>query len=262
MQRTVIAILIAAAATAAAGSALASPSMTAPASAAAAKTPTITAEKGGGSDLSGKVVETMNAGGYTYVCLEKNGKKTWVAVPQMKVKVGSTMSFQPGAVMPNFSSPSLKRTFDTIVFSGGPVSAEPAGKPGSISPMPAGAQGMTGSEAQHIKKDTAIKVEKASGPNSHTIADVYAKRSSLDKKVVAVRGKVVKINTGIMGKNWVHIQDGTGDPKEGAHNLVATSQDEPAVGDVVTVTGTLARDRDFGGGYRYTAIIEDAKITK
>jgi hypothetical protein len=73
---------------------------------------------------------------------------------------------------------------------------------------------------------------------------------------------VVKINTGIMGKNWVHIQDGTGDPKEGAHNLVATSQDEPAVGDVVTVTGTLARDRDFGGGYRYTAIIEDAKITK
>jgi hypothetical protein len=69
--------------------------------------------------LSGKIVETMNAGGYTYVCLENSGKKTWVAMPMTQVKVGQQVSCQPGAVMKNFTSPTLKRTFETIIFSAG-----------------------------------------------------------------------------------------------------------------------------------------------
>jgi hypothetical protein len=69
--------------------------------------------------LSGKIVETMNAAGYTYVCLENNGKKTWVAMPMTQVKVGQQVSCQPGSVMNNFTSPTLKRTFESIVFSGG-----------------------------------------------------------------------------------------------------------------------------------------------
>jgi hypothetical protein len=72
-----------------------------------------------GDALSGKIVETMNAGGYTYVCLENSGKKTWVAMPMTQVKVGQQVSCQPGAVMRNFTSPTLKRTFESIVFSGG-----------------------------------------------------------------------------------------------------------------------------------------------
>ena len=72
--------------------------------------------------LTGKVVETMDGGGYTYICLEKDGKKTWVATPVMKVKVGEVMELQPGGSIPNFTSKSLKRTFESIIFSGGPVS--------------------------------------------------------------------------------------------------------------------------------------------
>ena len=74
-----------------------------------------------GSELSGKVAETMNSGGYTYVLLEKDGEKTWIAVPQMKVTKGQTMSFKPGAEMENFKSKTLNRTFKNIVFSEGPV---------------------------------------------------------------------------------------------------------------------------------------------
>lgn len=73
------------------------------------------------SAISGKVVETMNSGGYTYVCLEKGGKKTWVAVPEMKVVKGKNMSFEPGMEMKDFESKTLKRKFDRIIFSGGPV---------------------------------------------------------------------------------------------------------------------------------------------
>ena len=72
-----------------------------------------------GSSLSGKVVETMNSGGYTYVSIENGGKKTWVAVPNTKVKVGQNVTCRPGIVMQNFTSKTLNRTFDSIIFSGG-----------------------------------------------------------------------------------------------------------------------------------------------
>lgn len=73
-----------------------------------------------GSMISGKVVETMNSGGYTYVNLEKDGKKRWVAAPTMQVSVGQELELRNGAVMTNFSSKSLNRTFDSIIFSAGP----------------------------------------------------------------------------------------------------------------------------------------------
>src|SRR6185369_2264163 len=68
------------------------------------------------SNLSGKVVETMDAGGYTYICLEKDGKKTWAALPVMKVSVGDEMNLLNGAEMSNFPSKALNRTFDKIIF--------------------------------------------------------------------------------------------------------------------------------------------------
>ncbi len=78
------------------------------------------AHMGQGDDsLSGKVAETMNSGGYTYVSLEKNGKKTWVAIPETKVTVGQEVSCQPGMEMKNFTSKTLNRTFESIMFSGG-----------------------------------------------------------------------------------------------------------------------------------------------
>ena len=72
-----------------------------------------------GSALTGKVAETMNSGGYTYICLENNGKKIWVAMPETKVKVGQQVTCQPGMEMKNFTSKTLKRTFDSVIFSGG-----------------------------------------------------------------------------------------------------------------------------------------------
>lgn len=200
--------------------------------------------------LSGKVVETLNSGGYTYVALEKAGKKTWVAIPETSVEVGRELSFKPGAEMTNFESKSLKRTFATIYFSEGLASGveSTAGK---------SSKGSSGGVVVSTEK---IKVEKAAGPNGYTVAEVYQHKAKLNGKKIQVRGKVTKVAAGIMGKNWVHIQDGTGSPKAGSHDLTVTSQDLPAVGTVVLVSGTLHSDKDFGGGYKYQAIIEDGAI--
>jgi len=205
--------------------------------------------------LTGKVVETMNAGGYTYVCLENKGKKTWVAVPEMKVSVGKEMSFLPGSAMPNFTSKSLNRTFDVIYFSSGPASSGKQTEKSADKASP-------GSKSAASSIDTTVKVEKATGANAYTVAEVYAKKSALNKNKAVVKGKVVKVSVGIMGKNWVHLQDGTGDASKGTHNLVATSDDLPAKGDIVTLTGTIMMDKDFGSGYKYDVIMEQAKIKK
>ena len=105
-----------------------------------------------------------------------------------------------------------------------------------------------------------IQVEKAKGADAYTVAEVYEKAEKLDKKTVAVRGKVVKVAKGIMGRNWVHLRDGSGDPAKGTNDLVATTKDDPKVGDVVTAKGTLSKDKDFGSGYKYRAIIEGAAV--
>jgi hypothetical protein len=209
------------------------------------------------SVLSGKVVETMNAGGYTYVCLEKKGKKTWVAVPEMTVKVGQEVSFPEGQEMPNFTSKTLNRTFESIIFTSGPVEQKAAAKGAAA---PGGTGGGSKAASSSLAKD--IKIEKAACPGAYTVGEIFAKRASLNKKTAVIKAKVVKVSAGIMGKNWIHLQDGSGDPEKGSHDLVVTSQDLPSVGDVVTVKGTVYKDKDFGAGYKYTVIMEEAKVQR
>ena len=204
--------------------------------------------------ISGTVLESMNNGGYSYVLLrQKNGVKIWVAVTEMPIEAGSKISFKPGIVMTNFESKGLKRTFDAIVFSDGPIVATEV-KNKQEAP--------TASKGAVVAKDEKISVAKATGPNAITVAEAFINSEKLDKKRVVVRGKVVKVSGGIMKRNWIHIQDGTGSSKKGTNNLVCTSKDMANVGDVITVSGTLAKDRDFGSGYSYKAIIENATFKK
>jgi hypothetical protein len=119
-----------------------------------------------------------------------------------------------------------------------------------------------GSKSAAPESNEPIKVEKAKGANAHTVAELHAQVAKLDKKQVVVRGKVVKVSRGIMNKNWIHIKDGSGDAKAETNKIIATTQDLAEVGDVVTAKGTLYKDKDFGAGYFYKAIVEEASISK
>ena len=125
----------------------------------------------------------------------------------------------------------------------------------------AGKAASAGSEgAKAPAPSDTIKVEKAKGADAYTVSETYEKAGKLDKKTVIVRGKVVKVSRGIMGKNWVHLRDGSGDSGKGTNNLVVTTQDVPKVGDVVTAKGILYKDKDFGAGYKYKVIVEEATV--
>jgi hypothetical protein len=106
-----------------------------------------------------------------------------------------------------------------------------------------------------------VKVAKASGADARTVAEVFAQRTALKEKPVTIRGKVVKYNEGIMGRNWIHIRDGSGTAGKD-NDLTVTTTEKASVGDVVLVTGTVRVEKDFGAGYSYPVIIEDAKLSK
>ncbi len=221
----------------------------------AADNGTHTSKSAADNSLSGTVVETMDSGAYTYMLLEKNGDKTWVATSRMKVEKGQKVSLLPGALMENFKSATLHRTFDKIYFSAGPISTAPG------SPFGVGAV-TSGSADKVVMPKEKIAVEKASGPNAYTVAEIYRNLSHLNGKKIVVRGKVLKVSPEIMGKNWLHIQDGTGNAQKGTEDLVVTTKDHPSVGDIVTVSGMIYKDKDFGSGYKYKAIIENATVKK
>ena len=217
------------------------------------------AEKAAQPALAGKVLETMDSGGYTYVYLQKkDGEKIWVATAATPVKVGSQMSFKGGGEMFNFESKSLKRTFDKIIFADAAVTDTSAKDVTTYK----GKSESGGSKAAAATKDGKITVAKATGANAYTVQEIFTNSAKLNKKKVVVKGKVVKVSAGIMGRNWIHIQDGTGSQAKKTHNLVCTSKETADVDDVVTVSGILAKDKDFGGGYKYTAIVEESTIKK
>ncbi|HEX9163623.1 MAG TPA: OB-fold nucleic acid binding domain-containing protein [Thermoanaerobaculia bacterium] len=213
------------------------------------------------SDLvTGKVAETMNAAGYTYVRIATKDGDKWAAVPQTNVKKGDNIAVAAQMVAENFESKTLGRKFKQIIF--GAV----ANKAAIAAPVQAVSNPMMsamGSPSDHMKPaiDTgAIKVDKAQGGS--TVAEVWSGKSALQDKQVVIRGKVVKFLPEIMGKNWLHLRDGSGSREKGNDDITVTTNESVKVGDVVTVTGTLRVDKDFGAGYRYPVIVEDAKISK
>jgi hypothetical protein len=109
-------------------------------------------------------------------------------------------------------------------------------------------------------KSASIKVEKASGPNAYTVEDIFAQRGTLKDKEIVIRGTVVKYNEGIMGKNWLHLRDGSGSAENHDNDITVTTVGHSSVGDTVVAKGVLHVGKDFGGGYSYDAIIEDAQI--
>lgn len=207
-------------------------------------------QPGAGAGISGKVAETMDASGYTYVLIDKGTEKIWVAGPKTILKVGDEVAVAEGSVMNNFESKSLKRTFDKIIFASaimvaGADKAAAAPAPVSHTQAPVAA---------------AVDLKGISKPQGgKAVAEVFAERKELNGKAVLVRGKVVKYMSGIMGKNWLHVKDGSG--AAGTDDLVVTTKAEAKIGDKVLVNGKVAADKDFGSGYRYDVIVEDADVT-
>ncbi len=261
-----------------------------------AKAPKATQNSDANTLITGIVKETMNAGGYTYISLSVNGETRWVAGPKTEVTVGSTVSIAPPMPMSNFKSEALNREFKTIYFTGKIFDANGTMKNDSMPHQPQAAMpemAKSGAADPHAGVDIGAKKanphagvdmskaevgsENATTPNKHvstsskksepikgikkakngkTIDDVLKQSKTLAGKSVKIRGKVTKFTAEVMNKNWIHIKDSST-----GGDLTITTAGKVKVGDTIIVDGKIAVNKDFGYGYLYDVILEDAKVT-
>ncbi len=194
------------------------------------------------SVVKGEVLEVRDVESYTYLRLKTKDGETWAAVGRAPVVKGSEVTIENAMVMNNFESKSLKKTFKTIIFGtlGG------AGVTAAVRPVDVG----------------DVNVARAVGANAHTVEEIVTRGAELKDKPVLVRGKIVKYNAGIMGRNWIHLRDGSGTDAANSNDILVTTQNQARAGDVVTVKGTVRNDKDFGAGYSYKVLIEEATLQK
>lgn len=230
--------------------------------------------------ITGKVIETMDSGGYTYLQVEsEDGQKTWAACDQTVLKIGDVVTIPPGMGMQKFRSPTLGREFENIRFVGSLKGAGaamgdddddyedededfeeyhegelPPGHPPTGAGLPKGHPPVGATAADAV----AEPIDPPAG--GIKISDVYARKAELAGKEVSVRGKVVRYTANVMGKNWLHIQDGSGSPT-GNGDLTITTDAQVNRGNIVTAKGKLSVDQDFGYGYTYDVLLEDADVT-
>lgn len=217
--------------------------------------------------FTGKVVQTMDVGSYTYAEIDTGDAKIWAAAPRTALKVGDEVVAPDGILMRNFTSKTLDRTFEEIYFVSSlrppgeaPAAADTAEKAAPVAPHagdPAPLAAHRNGAAAAVPQPQALVAAIAKQADERTVAELHENAKELAGTAVAVRGKVTKFTGGVLGKNWIHIDDGSGGDKD----LTVTTDAVAKIGDTVSAKGVLGIDRDFGAGYRYDVIIEDATVT-
>lgn len=212
-----------------------------------------------------EVAEVIQGNTYTYIKAKENSGEKWMAISKQEVQPGEVYYYSEGLPMQNFHSKEVDRTFDEIYFvseiSKTPIQKGAMGGMGSGAMGGMGAMGGDATAQTHqgkvgTEQNSSIAVKKSASEN--TIAQVFANRDNYSGKEIEIKGVVVKVNKEVMGKNWIHIQDGTND--NGNFDLTITSTDLAEVNDEITVKGKIVLNKDFGYGYSYAVIMEDAKI--
>ena len=195
------------------------------------------------------VKEVLQTTSYTYLYVEENDSLQWLAIPKMEANVGETYYFQGGMEMRDFKSKELERTFASILFLNGVRNPDIVeGGKTSLTQSP--------QKSKPVNEKLAIDIKPASG--GITIEELFSNKEKYANKVVKIRGKVTKYNDGIMGKNWIHLQDGTS--SSGEFDFTATSDSEVELGQIITLEGKITLDKDFGAGYFYKIIMEESRI--
>jgi len=198
-----------------------------------------------------EVVEVLQVNSYTYLRVKENNNEKWLAVPTVIANKGDIYFYKGGMEMPNFESKELNRTFKSVIFLGA-ISKNPTGKDN------------VSFEHTKVKKEKGLDLNDGLPVNIEpieggvTISELFKNKKFYQGKRIKIRGKVIKFNSQVMSKNWIHLQDGT--DNNGNFDITITSNANVNVGDIVTLEGLVSLDKDFGYGYFYKLIIENAVL--
>jgi hypothetical protein len=197
------------------------------------------------------VEEILNTSKYTYLNVSEDGAMTWIAIPKKEVKKARTYYYRGGLKKTNFKSVEFDRVFETLYLVSD-VSEDPGmiGMGGTAAGSPHGDMAQDAPVTQDTKIDPV--------PGGIPIAELFEHREKYEGKTVRIKGRCVKLNNMIMSRNWIHLQDGSF--KDKSVDLTVTTTENIPLGAVVAVEGVIALNKDFGAGYKYDIIMEEAKL--
>ena len=218
--------------------------------------PENTVEQSSEDDHNVIAKEVLQTSQYTYILGKEGKNEIWLAAKKMEASVGETYYFKGGLPMTNFESKELKRTFNDILFLDNISSSKPKTEKNNSASSQSNLPASAGSAISLEKKEIKMKHAK----EDITIAMLLGNKKKYSGRTIKIQGEVTKFSPAIMKKNWIHIQDGT--DFSGKFDLTATSDQDVNIGDRVTLEGTIVLDKDFGYGYFYDLIMEDAKLVK
>ncbi|MCX6273562.1 MAG: hypothetical protein NTU44_20530 [Bacteroidetes bacterium] len=207
------------------------------------------------------VKEVKQVTGYTYLLVTENNTEQWMAMPKLEAKTGDIFYYNQSMKMTNFPSKELGKTFETIYFlekiSKDSLMATDA-IPASTQSMMGNSMGGGNAKPKMTIKREDIKIDPATG--GVTIAELMEGLEVYRNKTLTIRAQIIKVSDDIMNRNWLHIQDGTA--FEGIFDLTVTTSEKLKAGDIVTLQGKISFNKDFGHGYHYDVIMEDAVVVK
>ena len=214
--------------------------------------------------IKGEVLEIVDAASFIYLRLKTKEGEVWASVQKAAVKKGAQVTIENAMLMKDFKSKSLNRTFPVIYLGALAGAARSAPQAGGEMANPHAGVDMANPHAGSAKAVSGpdARIAKAKGADAMTVAEIVTKGAALKDKPVLVRGKIVKYSEGIMGKNWIHLRDGSGSAKDETNDVLVTTLNPAKMGDVVTVKGVVHTDKDFGSGYSYKVLIEEATLQK
>lgn len=212
------------------------------------------------------VEQAIQVSEYTYLRVKEDslvvseGDTLWLGVPKMEVEAGDTVYYSGGFFVYDLKSRDLNRTFKRVLFLSGISKTDPSLQKTSV--MPESHSAWIKSDSTETTRPSTSKIELKIDPveGAVTIGELYSKKTTYDSVIVKVKGKVTKFSSGIMNTNWIHLQDGT--ESDGKFDLTITSDEEVKVGEIVVLEGKIVLNKDFGYGYNYDVLMENAKIIK
>lgn len=214
----------------------------------------------------GKILEIKPAMGYKYLKIDENGTEIWVAIANAPVAIGDKVGYDKQTMMTNFKSKTLDQEFKEIFFASDVYLPQKVQRPKSMKEM-------LGLSA--VKKDPHAGMGRGLSPveengtpakafvkkDAYTIEEIHMWRKALKDQIISIKGSVFKVSRNIMKLDWVHLGDGTGNEKKLTDDLVFTATNTTLKqGDNVIAKGKVIVDKDFGYGYFYKVIIQDASF--
>lgn len=214
----------------------------------------------------GKILEIKPAMGYKYLKIDENGTQLWVAIANAPVAIGDKIGYDKKTMMQNFQSKTLNQKFKEIFFASDVYLPKKVQKPQSMKAMlglspskkdPHAGMGRDMTPTEEGKTAAQPFVKK----DAYTVEEIHMWRKDLKDQTISIKGSVFKVSHAIMKLDWVHLGDGTGNEKKLTDDLVFTAASTTInQGDKVIATGKVIVDKDFGYGYFYKVIIQDASF--